>query len=136
MSYFLAKTDPDTYNIDQFAQEKQTTWDGISSPQALQAIRAMKKKDRVFVYHSGGQSAIVGLAEVVSSPRADPADAKLWVIDLKFLKRLEPPVTLAEIRAAGRFADWLLLRQTRLSTMAAPEEFADWMRQRYPKAGI
>jgi predicted RNA-binding protein with PUA-like domain len=136
MSYFLAKTDPDTYNIDQFAQEKQTTWDGITNPQALQAIRAMKKKDRVFVYHSGGQSAIVGLAEVVSSPRADPADAKLWVIDLKFRKRLDPPVTLAEIRAEGRFAAWLLLRQTRLSTMAAPDEFVDWMRQRYPKAGI
>lgn len=136
MAYFLAKTDPDTYCIDQFAQEKQTTWDGITSPQALQAIRAMKKKDRVFVYHSGGQSAIVGLAEVVSSPRADPANDKLWVVDLKFLKRLEPPVTLAEIRAERRFAAWLLLRQTRLSTMAAPDEFVDWMRQRYPKAGI
>jgi predicted RNA-binding protein with PUA-like domain len=136
MTYFLAKTDPDTYNIDRFAQEKQTTWDGVTNPQALQAIRAMKKKDRVFVYHSGGQSAIVGLAGVISDPRTDPNNAKLWVVDLKFLKRLDPPVTLAEIRAEGRFAAWLLLRQTRLSTMAAPDEFVDWMRQRYPKAGI
>lgn len=136
MDYFLAKTDPATYDIDRFAAEKETCWDGVTNPQALLAIRSMKKKDRVFVYHSGGQPAVVGLAEVVSDPKPDPGNPKSWVVELRFLKHLHPPTTLAEIKAEGRFDAWALVRQGRLSTMAAPEEFVEWMRRRYPKAGV
>jgi predicted RNA-binding protein with PUA-like domain len=136
MNYFLAKTDPDTYDIGRFAGEKQTTWDGVTNPQAVAAIRSMKKRDRVFVYHSGGGAAVVGLAEVVSEPRPDPKNAKSWVVDLRFLKHLVPPTTLAEIKGEGRFDSWALVRQGRLSTMAAPEEFVEWMRRRYPNAAV
>jgi predicted RNA-binding protein with PUA-like domain len=136
VAYFLAKTDPETYSIDQFAREKRTTWDGIRNAAALLHLRAMRKGDVVFLYHSGGESAVVGLAKVVSAPRPDPGDPKLWVVDLSFTRRLDPPTTLAEIKASGWFADWALIRQSRLSTTPAPESFAEWMRGRYPRAGL
>ncbi|HEX6895928.1 MAG TPA: EVE domain-containing protein, partial [Bryobacteraceae bacterium] len=62
MKYFLAKTDPETYPIDQLEKEKKTVWDGVNNPQAVRAIRDMRPGDKVFIYHSGGQSAVVGLA--------------------------------------------------------------------------
>ncbi len=136
MSYFLAKTDPDTYSIGDFEREKQTTWDGVTNAQAVRVIRDMKKGDRVFVYHSGGESMILGMAKVVSAPRTDPKNPKSAVVDLAFTGRLDPPTTLAEVKQSGRFNDWALVRQSRLSTMAAPEEFVLWMQARYPKAKI
>jgi predicted RNA-binding protein with PUA-like domain len=133
MAYFLAKTDPETYSINQFEREKKAVWDGVKNPQALRAIREMRPDDRVFLYNSGGASAVAGLAQVVSEPRPDPKSPKLTVIDLEFLTRLEPPTTLHEIKESGLFADWALVRQGRLSTMAAPQSFVAWMKKRYPK---
>src|SRR5215472_51779 len=123
MKYFLAKTDPETYSIDQLERDKKTVWDGVTNPQAVRAIRSMRPGDRVFVYHSGGVSGVVGLATVRSEARDDPKNPKSAVVDLEFEGRIEPPVTLAEIKASGKFADWALVRQGRLSTMAAPAEF-------------
>ena len=136
MKYFLAKTDPETYSIQDLERQKKTVWDGVKNPQALRAIREMKPGDRVFVYHSSGESQIVGLAEVVSPPRPDPKDAKLTVVDFAFLQRIDPPATLAEIKGTGQFNDWSLVRQSRLSTMPAPDSFVAWMRKKYPKAKI
>jgi len=136
MSYFLAKTDPQTYSIGDLAREKRTVWDGVRNPQALRAIREMCPGDRVFVYHSQGDAAVVGLAKVASAPRADSRDTKLTVVDLEFVGMLEPPTTLREIKESGLFADWALVRQSRLSTMSAPSGFVDWMRKRYPKTKI
>lgn len=136
MPYFLAKTDPETYSIDQLEKDKKTVWDGVSNPQAVRAIREMRPGDKVFVYHSGGLSAVVGLAGVRSEPRPDPKNPKSAVAELEFLTRLEPPVTLAEIKQSKLFDDWALVRQGRLSTMAAPEKFVAWMRKKFPKARI
>jgi predicted RNA-binding protein with PUA-like domain len=136
MRYFLAKTDPDTYSIDELEREKRTAWDGVTNPQAVRAIREMQPGDRVFIYHSGGISGVVGLATVRSEPRADPKNSKSAVVDLEFSGRLEPPTTLAEIKQSKNFEDWALVRQGRLSTMAAPEKFVTWMKTRYPKAAI
>jgi len=141
MTYYLAKTDPDTYSIDDLEREKQTVWDGVTNPQAVRAIRAMQPGDRVFIYHSGvGSGAsvtgIVGLAAVRSAGRPDPKNPKSAVVDLAFLSRLEPGTSLAEVKESGRFKDWSLVRQGRLSTMPAPEEFVDWMRARYPRKKI
>ena len=137
MTYYLAKTDPDTYSIGDLEREKQTVWDGVTNPQAVRAIRAMQPGDRVFIYHSGGNSAagvsgIVGLAAVRSAGRPDPKNPKSAVADLGFLGRLDPPTSLADVKQSGRFKDWALVRQGRLSTMAAPGEFVEWMRKRYP----
>ena len=133
MNYFLAKTDPETYSIEQLERERKTLWDGVKNPQALRAIGAMRPGDRVFMYHSGGDAAVVGLAKVASDPRPDPKSPKLTVVELEFLTRLEPPTTLHEIKESGRFSDWALVRQGRLSTMVAPESFVDWMKKRYSK---
>jgi predicted RNA-binding protein with PUA-like domain len=136
MNYFLAKTEPSTYSIDDLERDKRTAWDGVSNAQAVRAIREMRPGDRVFIYHSGGASSIVGFATVKSAPRDDPKNAKSAVVDLEYCGRLEPPVTLAEIKTSKKFDDWALVRQGRLSTMAAPEKFVAWMRERYPKANL
>jgi len=136
MNYFLAKTDPETYSIGQLERERKTVWDGVKNPQALRAIASMRPGDRVFMYHSGGDAAIVGLARVASEPRPDPKNPKLTVVDLEFVTRLEPPTTLREIKESGHFNDWALVRQGRLSTMAAPAAFVTWISKRYPKIKI
>ncbi len=136
MRHFLAKTDPETYSLEDLARERKTAWDGVTNPQAVRTIREMHPGDKVFIYHSGGQSAVVGLAKVVSESRPDPNEPKSAVVDVEFLERLEPPTSLAEIKQSGLFQDWALVRQGRLSTMAAPDAFVDWMRRRYPKAKI
>jgi predicted RNA-binding protein with PUA-like domain len=136
MNYFLAKTDPETYSFDDLEREKQTAWDGVTNAQAVRVIRDMRPGDRVFIYHSGGLSSVVGIAVVRSQPRDDPKNSKSAVVDLEFVGRLEPPVTLVEIKQSKKFDDWALVRQGRLSTMAAPEKFAAWMRERYPAAKI
>ena len=136
MAYFLAKTEPDVYSIDDLERDKHTMWDGVKNPQAVRAIREMKTGDRVFIYHSGGVSGVVGLATVRSEPRDDPKNPKSAVVDFEFAGRLEPPTSLAEIKQSEKFADWALVRQGRLSTMSAPAKFVEWMRARYPKAKI
>ena len=136
MNYFLAKTDPESYSIDDLERDKKTAWDGVRNPQAVRAIREMRPGDRVFVYHSQGEAAIVGMARVASEPRPDPKDAKLTVADFEFVMRLEHPVTLREIKESHLFDDWSLVRQGRLSTMSAPPAFAEWMRKKFPKAKL
>lgn len=128
MNYFLAKTDHDTYSVDDLEREHQTTWDGVTNPQAVRAIKEMRPGDRVFIYHSGGVSAIVGLALVRSEPRPDPRNAKSAVVDLEFVGRINPPVTLKDIKDSKQFEDWALVRQGRLSTMSVPAKFIDWLR--------
>ncbi len=136
MNYFLAKTEPGTYSLDDLERDGRTTWDGVTNPQAVRAIREMRPGDVVFIYHSGGVTSVVGMAIVKSQPRDDPKNPKSAVVDLEFAGRLESPVTLAEIKQSGKFDDWALVRQGRLSTMAAPEKFVAWMRARNPKAKI
>ncbi len=136
MNYFLAKTDPETYSVDQLERDHKTVWDGVKNPQALRAIGEMRPGDRVFVYHSGGDAAIVGLAQVASEPRPDPKSPKLTVVEFEFLHRLDPPVSLKEIKEPELFGDWALVRQGRLSTMAVPAAFVAWMKKRYPKGKI
>lgn len=128
MNYFLAKTDHDTYSIGDLEREHKTTWDGVTNPQAVRAIREMRPGDRVFIYHSGGVSAIVGLAIVRSEPRPDPRNPKSAVVELEFLGRIDPPVSLKDIKESKKFEDWALVRQGRLSTMSAPAKFVEWMR--------
>jgi predicted RNA-binding protein with PUA-like domain len=136
MKYFLAKTEPGTYSLDDLERDNKTVWDGVTNPQAVRNIRKMAAGDRVFVYHSGGAAAVVGLATVRSEPRDDPKNAKSAVVELEYHSRLDPPTTLKEIKDSKEFDDWALVRQGRLSTMAVPEEFVAWIRTRYPQQKI
>ena len=130
MNYFLAKTDPGTYSIDDFAREGRTVWDGVHNAQALIFLKQMRPGDEVLIYHSQGQAAIVGLAQVVSEPRPDPNDAKSWVVELEFSRKLATPVSLQEIKASHLFDNWQLVRQGRLSTMPTPAEFMAWFKEK------
>ncbi len=136
MNYFLAKSEPATYSIDDLEREHKTTWDGVTNAQAVKNIRSMRPGDRVFIYHSGGVSAIVGVATVKSEPRDDPKNPKSAIVDLEYFGRIEPPTTLADVKQSGEFNDFALVRQSRLSTMPVPEKFVAWMRKRHPHAKL
>jgi predicted RNA-binding protein with PUA-like domain len=122
--------------VAQLEKDGQTVWDGVKNPQALRAIRDMKTGDRVFLYHSMGEAAIVGIADVAGGGRSDSKDPKLAVADFRFRSWIEPPVTLREIKESHLFDDWSLVRQSRLSTMKAPDEFVAWMKSKRPKSRI
>lgn len=131
MKYFLAKTDPETYSIDDLEKEKQTTWNGVRNPAAVKALKNMKKGDKVFIYHSQGEGSIRGLAKVIGNSRPDPKDDKSWLVDFKFIRSFSDPyVTLKDIKASGQFNDFALVRQGRLSTMEVPEKFVGWLKQK------
>ncbi len=134
MVYFLAKTEPGDYSIDDLAREGATVWDGVTNAQAVNVIKTMRPGDVVLIYHSGGESAVVGVAEVTSEPRPDPREPKSWVADVRYRGKLERPVTLRQVKASGRFADFTLVRQGRLSTMAAPDDFVAWLREEHGAA--
>ena len=124
MNYWLFKSDPDTYGWPHLEKDKQTVWDGVSNPVALKYLREVKKGDKILIYHTGDEKAIVGLAEAVKDSYPDPKNSKLTVVDIKAVKRIAKPVTLAEIKARKEFADFLLVRMSRLSVM--PVSPAHW----------
>ena len=126
MGYLLFKSDPETYGFDDIERDKKTNWDGVRNPLALKHLRAAKKGDFVLIYHSGEQKTIVGLAEITKEAYPDPKqiDARLFVVDIKYVKRLKRPVTLSEIKQRKEFADFLLVRMSRLSVM--PVTDAQW----------
>lgn len=131
MNYFLTKTDPETYSIQDLEKEKVTTWSGVRNPTAVLVLKSMQKGDRVFIYHSQGEGSIRGLAEVVGNSRPDPKDAKSWLVDFKFLNRYaEPYVTIKEVKLLSMFADFDLVRQSRLSTMRVPMKFVAWLKKK------
>jgi predicted RNA-binding protein with PUA-like domain len=120
---WLLKSDPDTYSFADLERDGQTRWDGVSNNLALKHLRSMHAGDEALIYHSGDDKAIVGTAEVVSEPYADPKqkDAKLVVVDLKAGPRLPRPVTLSEIKQRPDFKDFALVRMSRLSVMPVSE---------------
>ncbi len=136
MPYFLAKTDPQTYSLADLERDRTTVWDGVTNPQAVQAIRRMRPGDKVLIYHSGGESAVVAWAQVKSPPRDDPNTPRSAVVDLAFAGRIDPPVTLKEIKDSALFSDWALIRQGRLSTMEAPPEFIAWLKKQRKVRGL
>jgi len=123
-NYWIVKTEPSTYSYDDLAGQKTTVWDGVKNNLALKHLRQMKPGDRVLVYHTGDEKAVVGVAEVASEPYPDPKqeDPKLTVVKLKAGERLPRPVPLAEIKGDRAFADLGLVRMGRLSVMPASAE--------------
>ena len=120
MNYYLAKTDPDTYSIADFALEKETLWDGVHNNQAIQVIRTMQPGDRVYIYHSQSDKAIVGIAEVSGEPFLNTEDERhSWAVRMRFVRQITP-ITLAQFKAEPTCADFLLVRNPRLSTMPVP----------------
>jgi predicted RNA-binding protein with PUA-like domain len=127
-NHWILKTDADTYAFDHLVRERRAVWDGVSNALALKHIRSMAAGDQVFIYHSGDEKALVGLARVVSDPYPDPKakDPRLYVVDIEAGDRLGRPVTLAEIKADPAFAELGLVRMSRLSVIPVPAE--QWKR--------
>jgi len=128
MARWLLKTEPECYSWDDLVRAKRTVWDGISNALALKHLRTMNKGDQAFIYHTGNERAIIGEAEIVSKPYADPKeeDEKLAVVDIKIGKKLARPVTLDEIKADPAFVGWDLLRIGRLGVVPVSEKI--WKR--------
>ena len=127
MNYWLVKSEPGAYSWSQFLREGATAWTGVRNFQARINLRAMKKGDLVFYYHSGGEKQIVGLARVTGEARPDPtADEGDWsCVDLEAVKPLPKPVPLKQIKSEPALAQMKLVRQSRLSvTPLTPLEFA------------
>lgn len=118
-NYWIVKTEPSTYSFDDLARQKTAVWDGVKNNLALKHLRQMQPGDRVLVYHTGDEKAVVGIAEVISQSYPDPKqkDPKLAVVDLRAVERLPRPVPLAEIKKDRAFADLALVRMGRLSVM-------------------
>jgi predicted RNA-binding protein with PUA-like domain len=129
MTYYLAKTEPNEYSIDDLAKDGTASWDGVTNPTAVKFLKSMQPDDKVLIYHSGGESQIVGLAEVVSNSRPDPDEPKSWLVDFKFIKKFDNTVSLREIKQSELFDDTKLVRQGRLSTMDLPDHFIEWLKK-------
>jgi predicted RNA-binding protein with PUA-like domain len=118
MADFLFKTEPSEYSFADLLAQGSGVWDGVRNPVALKNLRAMTKGDRVFVYHTGSEKSVVGLARASSVAYPDPkepAGTPLFVIDLVPLVALTRPVTLSTLKADPEFATSALVRQGRLS---------------------
>ena len=125
-SYWLVKSEPFKYSWEQFVKDKQTFWDGVRNYGARNNLKSMKKGDEVFFYHSNEGVEIVGIAKVVKEFYQDPTtDEEAWVVvDLKPVKKLKNPVTLAQVKADKRLANMDLIRLGRLSVQSVkPEEW-------------
>jgi predicted RNA-binding protein with PUA-like domain len=127
-NYWILKTEPSTYSFDRLATERRAVWDGVTNALALKHIRSMAKGDHAFIYHTGDEKALVGLARIASDPYPDPNDPKLAVVDLEPGERLPRPVTLAAVKADPAFAELGLVRMSRLSIVPVPPD--DWKRLR------
>ena|SRR5438094_738266 len=124
MAFWLFKQEPDEFSYADLEAAGSAVWDGVANPLAQKHLRAVKPGDRAFFYHTGGEKAVVGVMEVVAGPRPDPADEKRVVVEVKPVRRLKIPVTLAAIKADESFADWELVRHPRLAVM--PVSLGRW----------
>jgi predicted RNA-binding protein with PUA-like domain len=124
VAYWLLKTEPECYSFEDLERDGKTVWEGVSNNWALQYLRQMKKGDLALIYHTGNVKSVVGVAEVIKSAYVDPKgdDPKLAVVDLKAKKRLARPISLAEIKSAKGFEDFLLVKMGRLSVMPVTEK--------------
>ena len=123
MNYWLVKSEPFKYSWEQFVRDGKTFWDGVRNYGARNNLKAMKKGDHVFFYHSNEGLAIVGIAEVLKEAYQDPmtTDSSWVAVDLKPIKPMPRPVTLAQIKAEPMLQTMDLVRLSRLSVGAVRE---------------
>lgn len=124
MAHWLIKSEPFKYNWEQFTKDKQAVWDGVRNYAARIHLRAMKKGDEVFFYHSNEGMEIVGIAKVTKEAYQDPTteDTNWVAVDVKPFKSLKHPVTLLQMKADKRLANMALIRISRLSVSPVTDE--------------
>jgi predicted RNA-binding protein with PUA-like domain len=126
MAYWLVKSEPSAYSWEQFVKDGETFWSGVRNFAARNHLKAMKKGDEVFFYHSNEGKEIVGIAKVIKEAYPDPtAEDDSWiVVDLKPVKKLKQAVTLQQIKSDQRLSNMALIRLSRLSVQPVTE--AEW----------
>lgn len=122
-TYWLLKTEPETYSFERLVKEKRTNWNDVRNYQARNNLRKMAKGDVALIYHSGGDKAVVGVARVVREAYADPdPEGGDWAqVDVEAVEALRRPIPLSEIKSSKALADLPLIRQSRLSVMPISE---------------
>jgi predicted RNA-binding protein with PUA-like domain len=125
MNYWLVKTEPDTFSYDKLVEDKKTVWDGVRNFQARSNLKKMQAGDQVFVYHTGDEKAIVGIAKVLKAGYPEPGDNEWIAVDLAPSKRLKKTVSLAQIKSDKRLTDMVLARAPRLSVQPVTEKEFD-----------
>lgn len=128
MPYWLLKSEPQEYSYTDLEQAGCSVWDGVKNPLALKNLRAMQPADKVLIYHTGKERQVVGVAEIITPAYPDPAldDPKRVVVDIRAVRSLPQPVTLAQIKQSSNFTGFDLIRLPRLSVVPVPDMY--WQR--------
>ena len=128
MRYWLMKSEPDVWSIDQQKKtgNKGAAWDGVRNYQAAKNLKAMRKGDQCFFYHSNIGKEIVGIVEVIKEAYPDKTDqsGRFVAVTVKFLKKLNKPITLENIKKNKELSHLSLIKQSRLSVM--PVDSKSW----------
>ena len=128
MKYWLVKSEPNVWSIDQQKKSgsKGAVWDGVRNYQAANNLKAMKKGDLCFFYHSNIGKEIVGIVKVIKEHFIDPTDKekRFVAVQLKFKQKLKSPVTLENIKQNKELSNLALIKQSRLSVM--PIDSKSW----------
>jgi predicted RNA-binding protein with PUA-like domain len=121
---WLFKTEPSVYSFQQLQKDKKTMWDGVKNNLALKNLKDIEKGDEILIYHTGDEKAAIGIARALGGAYPDPSkkDPKLLVVDIEAVKPLPRPVTLAEVKANKKLANFDLVRLSRLSIMKVSDE--------------
>ncbi len=121
---YLLKTEPTAYSFADLVREKETDWTGVTNPQAVKNLAAMKKGDKLVIYHTGDEKTAVGVAHVKSVDLSDP---KVPLVRIAVGAAVKRPKTLAEIKQHQLFQTSPLVRQSRLSVVPLDEAQYDWI---------
>jgi predicted RNA-binding protein with PUA-like domain len=126
---WLFKTEPSVYSFQQLEKDKKTMWDGVKNNLALKNLKDIKKGDEIFIYHTGDEKAAVGIARALGGAYPDPSqkNPRMLVVDIEAVKPLPRAVTLAEVKANKKLANFDLVRLSRLSIMKVSDEQWDTM---------
>ena len=126
---WLFKTEPSVYSYQQLVKDKKTMWDGVKNNLALKNLKDIKKGDEIIIYHTGDEKAAVGIARALGGAYPDPSqkNPRMLVVDIEAVKTLSRPVTLAEVKANKKLANFDLVRLSRLSIMKVGDEQWDTM---------
>lgn len=128
MQVFLAKTDPETFSIDDFVKEGVTYWDGVHNYQAINVIKQWVVGDLVLIYHSMGKAKIVGIAKVLTPPQQNLNDTRFsFASNLQLITVFKNEISLKRIKETKLFEDFSLVKQSRLSVMKCTDNFTNWL---------
>ncbi len=124
MNYWLVKSEPSTFSWDDLVRDKKTVWDGVRNFQARNNLKAMKKGDLAFFYHSNEDKAVVGIAKIIKEGYPEPKDNNWVAVDIAPEKKFKNPVTLAQIKEDKRLTNMVVVKSSRLSVQPVrAEEF-------------